>query len=242
MDLVEVKAGNSNRHPWELSRARCSLKLLDKLNTSGNIADVGAGDIYFATLVADQVGHDIAAVDIEYKESGRVGKVIKYQNMDQLEPESLDLVLLMDVIEHIEDVDAFLTELLTKVKPGGYLFVTVPAHQFLFSVHDVFLKHFRRYNKKMMKETMDKHGLVIEKSFYFYTSLFFARAIAQMKEKMEKNPSDEGIGNWGFAEDHFVTRFISGVLNLDFDINYLLSKIGIPLPGLSLYALCRKPS
>lgn len=242
MDLVEIKEGNVNRHPWELSRARCSLKLLNNLNTSGKIADVGAGDIYFATLVADQVGHDIAAVDIEYTETGRFGKVIKYQNMNELEPESLDLVLLMDVIEHIDDVDAFLTELLTKVKPGGHLFVTVPAHQFLFSVHDVFLKHFRRYNKKMMKDTMDKHGLIIEKSFYFYTSLFFARAIAQMKEKLQKNPTDEGIGNWGFAEDHFITKAITWVLNLDFDVNHILSKAGIPLPGLSLYALCRKPS
>lgn len=242
MDLVEVKEGNANRHPWELSRARCALKLLDGLNTSGNIADVGAGDIYFATLVADQVGHDVSAVDIEYKESGRVGKVIKYQNMDQLKPESLDLVLLMDVIEHIDDVDSFLKELLTKVKPGGYLFITVPAHQFLFSVHDIFLKHFRRYNKKMMKETMLPHGLIIEKSFYFYTSLFFARALAQMKEKMQKNPTDEGAGNWGFKEDHIVTKAITWILNLDFDVNHTLSKVGIPLPGLSLYALCRKPS
>lgn len=241
MDLVEARADNLNRHPWELSRARCALKLLERFKQDKAIADVGAGDIYFATLVAEQTGKDVLAVDIEYTDTGRVGKVIKYQNTNELADNSLDIILLMDVIEHIDDVDAFMLSILPKLKSGGYLFVTVPAHQYLFSVHDVFLKHYRRYNTAMLNGTMHKHGLVVEQSFYFYTSLFFARCIAMIKEKLESNPTDAGIGNWKFGENHLVTRAITAVLNIDFDINRLLNKVGIKLPGLSLYALCRKP-
>lgn len=241
MDLVEVRADNSNRHPWELSRARCSLKLLQRFNNGETIADVGAGDIYFASLVAEQTNKDVYAVDIEYTATEKDGRVMKYTSTDQLEDNSLDVILLMDVIEHIEDVDAFMESILPKLKSGGYLFVTVPAHQFLFSVHDVFLKHFRRYNTKMLRDTMNKHGIKIEESYYFYTSLFFARSIAMIKEKLETNPTDEGVGNWKFGEDHFITKLITTVLNIDFDINRLFSKVGIKLPGLSLYGLCRKP-
>lgn len=240
MDLVELQADNPNRHPWELSRARCSLKILDQFDHNLSYADVGAGDIYFATRVAETIGHDVYAVDIEYPDARKEGPVQKLTNIADLPEDGVDVVLLMDVIEHVEDVDAFFEQLLTRVKPGGQFFITVPAWQFLFSIHDVFLKHYRRYNFKMLKETLDKHNIEIESSFYFYTTLFFARMLSKLFEKFQKTPTDEGIGAWGFAEDHFVTKTIFTVLNLDFDINRLLYKIGIKLPGLSLCAVCRR--
>lgn len=240
MDLVEIKDGNLNRHPWELARAKSVLSLIGSLKFSGTVADVGAGDIYFAGLLANQLNQDVLAVDIGYEEVGKVGRVTKMRHISELPDEELGLVLLMDVIEHIEDVDAFLNELMPKVKPGGTVLITVPAYQFLFSAHDVFLLHYRRYNKALLKSTLAKQPVQLDKMFYFFTSLFFARSAALAVEKMKGEGKSEGIGNWKYGESHAATRFFTGVLNFDYQVNNMLSKVGIPMPGLTLCAVCRK--
>jgi SAM-dependent methyltransferase len=240
MDLVELKDGNAHRHPWELARAKSVLSILATLDTNGTVADVGAGDIYFAGLLADQIGHDVLAVDIGYDTVGREGKVVKFNHISDLPHEGVDLVLLMDVIEHIEDVDAFLNELMPKIKPGGTILITVPAYQSLFSAHDVFLLHYRRYNKKLLNATLAKQPVKVDRMFYFFTSLFFARTAALAVEKLKGPGKADGVGNWKHAEDTAITKLITGVLNTDFKLNNVLSKIGITLPGLTLCAICRK--
>ncbi len=240
MDLVELKEGNAHRHPWELARAKSVLSILSQMDTRGTVADVGAGDIYFAGLLADQIGHDVLAVDIGYDTVGREGKVVKYNHISDLPHEGVDLVLLMDVIEHIEDVDAFLNELMPKIKPGGNILITVPAYQSLFSAHDVFLLHYRRYNKKLLHATLAKQPVVVDRMFYFFTSLFFARTAALALEKLKGPPKADGAGNWKHAEDKALTKLITGVLNTDFKVNSLLSKAGITLPGLTLCSVCHK--
>ncbi len=57
-----------------------------------------------------------------------------------------DLFLLMDVLEHVEDDFAFLSELLAAAAPGAHLVLTVPADPSLWTEHDVSFGHFRRYD------------------------------------------------------------------------------------------------
>ncbi|MDX2001700.1 MAG: class I SAM-dependent methyltransferase [Chitinophagales bacterium] len=241
MDLVEKRIGSVNRHPWELSRAASILKLLKRFGPDKKYADVGAGDVYFAERLSQQVNEPVYVVDIGYTENKRIGNLIQLMNIDDL-PEQVDVVLLMDVIEHIDDVDSFLNSLLKKVKPGGQLVITVPAFQFLFSEHDVFLKHYRRYNLSLLHDTVKKQGLVIETSFYFYTLLFFARCLVVAIEKLTKPAPAEGVGNWKYPENHFLTKLIKGILDLDYTINAALGSIGIKFPGLSVCAICKKKS
>ena len=54
-------------------------------------------------------------------------------------------VILMDVLEHTFNDTEFLKEILKKTPQDSFLFITVPSFQFLFSSHDVYLKHYRRY-------------------------------------------------------------------------------------------------
>lgn len=242
MDLIEQNLGNSHRHPWEYSRADSILKILKKYPKDGQYADVGAGDVYFAIRLADTLAKPIYVVDIGYEEVGPKGSLVLYNNIDQLQEQSLDVVLLMDVLEHIEDVDTFLAELITKIKPGGQLLVTVPAFQFLFSNHDVALKHFRRYSLSQLKNTLQKHGIEIDSTFYFYTTLLIGRMLIQLLEKLNIVSEAKGIGGWQYSANHVVTKFIKWMLNVDFGINYFLSKLGIKIPGLSICATCRKKS
>ena len=59
-----------------------------------------------------------------------------------------DLIGAFDVIEHIEDDAAALASIAAKLKPGGKFVMTVPAHQWMWSAHDVVNHHKRRYSKR----------------------------------------------------------------------------------------------
>ena len=62
-----------------------------------------------------------------------------------------DCAVSTDVLEHIEDDRTAFAKMVSLVKPGGLVLVTVPAGQWLFGYHDEQLGHFRRYNKKMLR-------------------------------------------------------------------------------------------
>jgi SAM-dependent methyltransferase len=65
-----------------------------------------------------------------------------------------DWVLAFDVLEHIEDDRSAVRQIIRVLKPGGYFIYTAPAVKSLFGPHDKALQHFRRYNKKMLRELL----------------------------------------------------------------------------------------
>ncbi len=96
---------------------------------------------------------------------------------------SFDAVLASDVLEHIEhDVEA-VSEIARVLKPGGVAVVSVPAHQWLFSRHDVALHHFRRYSKAGLRELLENGGLRIRRLSYWNATLFPAISLHRMLEK-----------------------------------------------------------
>lgn len=58
-----------------------------------------------------------------------------------------DSVVLVNVLEHIEDDDVAIAGLFHLLRPGGHLFLFVPALPGLFSAMDTALGHYRRYRK-----------------------------------------------------------------------------------------------
>jgi hypothetical protein len=142
---------------------------------------------------------------------------------------------MMDVLEHVQNDREFLASALNALPDGGNVLVTVPAFQFLFSDHDVFLKHYRRYDRKSLMKLLTDSGLAIEQCHYFYTSLFFARFLLGFFKKKHN-----GIGGWRFHERHIITKMIYWALNVDFAMCGLFARFHIYLPGLSLLAVCKK--
>ncbi len=85
---------------------------------------------------------------------------------------SFDVVTAMDIIEHIDDDKAAASEIRRVLKPGGRLFVTVPAFPSLWSEHDEALHHYRRYTAPHLKDLFQRVGLTVPKLSYTVTSLF----------------------------------------------------------------------
>jgi SAM-dependent methyltransferase len=71
---------------------------------------------------------------------------------------SLSAVGAFDVLEHIEDTHPLLTEFARILSSDGLLFITVPAHPFLFSEFDSSIGHFRRYTSRELKASLSKAG------------------------------------------------------------------------------------
>jgi len=239
MDLTE-KTQNENRHPWELSRADCILNIIKKYRLD-SAADIGAGDRFFISKLQPSLSDAAYAIDAAYDKNQDDVNGIRCLNDISGLP-GLDGkcgLVLMDVLEHIENDGDFLGTVIEKIPAGGLVFITVPAFQFLFSEHDTFLKHHRRYGKKELLALISSQNISVEECHYFYTSLFFARLAARLYTG-GNNKKQTGVGAWRFGEKHIATRIVYTILNIDFFICGLLAKLRITLPGLSLLAVCKK--
>jgi SAM-dependent methyltransferase len=83
-----------------------------------------------------------------------------------------DVVLLLDVIEHVDDDLATLRAARTSVGEGGLLVLTVPAYQWLWSGHDEVLGHRRRYTAAELRAAVERAGFTVLRVSYFNTLLF----------------------------------------------------------------------
>lgn len=115
---------------------------------------------------------------------------------------AFDLVCAFDVVEHVEDHQLAIQELFRVCKPGGHIFITVPAFMSLWSNHDVVNHHYRRYMMKEMTGLFAIHpGRCIRKT-YFNTILFipiwmyrYAQKLLPKKDIQELRSDNEQFNN-----------------------------------------------
>lgn len=86
--------------------------------------------------------------------------------------EKADVVLLLDVLEHINNDVSFLEGLLGMLKKGSHLLITVPAHMALWSPHDDFHGHFRRYSRDELLSKFKDLNSEIRMLSYYNTALY----------------------------------------------------------------------
>ena len=241
MDLIEVPPGKMERHPWEVARAACILGLIGDRDF-GTVADIGAGDLYFAGELLRRHPGRLIAVDKGYERVAELDGILLRKSLSDVADNSLDLAFLMDVLEHEQDDRGFLEEALRTLKPGGQLVITVPAYPFLFSAHDVFLGHCKRYHRSQLHDLL--RGLETERvqSFYFFTSLFLLRCVQVLLAKFRLRTFGKGVSGWTLAGSHPVTRCLVAMLRADFALGRRLASGGIHLPGLSICLIIRKRS
>ncbi|MBC7326540.1 class I SAM-dependent methyltransferase [bacterium] len=97
-----------------------------------------------------------------------------------------DLVLALDLLEHLPDDVKGLKEMYRVLKKGGTLLVTVPAYKFLWSEHDEALCHFRRYSKGEIAGKMEGVGFSIKFISYAIVFSFFPIVLFRLLQKVLK--------------------------------------------------------
>jgi len=101
-----------------------------------------------------------------------------------LEKNSFDGICCFDVLEHLRGDQAVLEKIYTALKPGGYIFFTVPAFNFLFSTHDMFSGHHRRYGKKDLQTKLLSAGFHNVNLNYWNFLLFFPITLIRIVKKI----------------------------------------------------------
>lgn len=240
MDLRETPTGTFRRHPWETARVQFFERVLRRVGPPGRVLDVGSGDAFVASTLQDRVWPRarFTCWDEGYAQKQpepRDGMTFAASIPDG----PFDAALLLDVLEHVPDDRGFLSSVVERVVPGGVVLVSVPAWQRLFSSHDERLGHHRRYAPEQGRALVASAGLVVERSGGLFHGLLPVRAAAVMAERVRPaRPHDE----LSWRGPGWAATAIESVLSLEGRVSRLAAAGGLELPGLSWWALCRRPS
>jgi Methyltransferase domain len=183
MDLKEVGLiGSSQKSHWYYtSKARALQKSLGGWQPHA-ILDVGAGTGYFARMLLQETSAASAVcVDPGYADERSevdAGKPIAFRRSGKVGQS--DLVLLMDVLEHIDDDVSFLRELVTSAEARTTFVISVPAFSWLWSPHDEFLGHRRRYTAGRLARLIKAAGLTPVRTFYMFAAVFPAVVVQRI--------------------------------------------------------------
>jgi len=142
-----------------------------------------------------------------------------------------DLVLMMDVLEHVDDDSGLVRLYASKVPSGAHFLVTVPAFRFLWSGHDVFLEHKRRYTLGEIEAAMRDAGLEVVKSAYYFGLVFPLAAAVRLATRDDAQPRSS-LRKHGALTNTVLAALCRAELPL-FPLNRLA--------GLSAFVLARKP-
>ncbi len=175
MDLKENNFPESHIpiHWYYRSKAGLTSTLLLPYITE-TVIDVGAGSGYFSKfLLYTTRAQNAVCIDINY-----VNDHVQYINGKKIEfvrasPRlPLSTILMMDVLEHIEDDLTFLQNYIEIAPSGSTFFITVPAFSFLWSQHDIFLEHKRRYTRSSLRRLVRQSKLEIVHAGYYFAFVF----------------------------------------------------------------------
>ena len=124
------------------------------------LLDIGAGSGVFSKRLLRGGAASAICIDPAYQEERQEifdGKPMCF--LRQIGSEKCDLILLMDVLEHVDDDVGLIRSTLVGAAEHAYVLITVPAFQTLFSARDMFLEHKRRYTLRQVEEVVRAAGL-----------------------------------------------------------------------------------
>jgi SAM-dependent methyltransferase len=242
MDVVESAQLNTAQalghwyYRAKFHLVRSYLQQIPSLTDKSRVADFGCGLGTFLTYLEKKNifqasrmrGIDVAFSNPTQSLDGTV-QILPTWPHDIL----FDLILMMDVLEHIEDDTSILNEAARHLAPRGHIFITVPAFQWMFSAHDRFLGHYRRYTEHSLSALIGRcRDLEIVKVHYYYASVFPLAAPLRLMRRNKTMTTASDL--------KFLPKFVNWFLRVV--VTYLELPVAQwnHLFGLSVIALCRK--
>ena len=151
-----------------------------------------------------------------------------------VEASSVDLVLALDVLEHLADDGPGLAEAFRVLRPGGRLIVTVPALPSQWSVHDELNAHFRRYTRKGLVAVARRAGFRVDRATYFNSLLLPLAGLERTAVRVLRLPRSPAVA--------LPPRPINAVLRAVFGLERpILARTDLPI-GLSLLLVASRPA
>ena len=197
------------------------------------VVTVGCGPIEGLRWLLPFAGHEgrVIGLDADASHAGNLIPGVLYV-VGRLETTPLhdacaDVVLALDVLEHIEDDVAALREAARMIRPGGVLIVSVPALPSLWGPQDEVNLHVRRYTRSRLADAFSRSGLPRPRLSYFNTFLFPVVAAVRWARRLTGRNDDNRPG--------LMNDFLLSVFQLE---RILLRRVTLPV-GVSLLGILR---
>ncbi len=229
-------------HWWYRGRRLIIAAELERLALprSAVLLDAGCGSgrtLQQLASLGEVHGIELDPVAAEVAQARAIGDV-RIGRLEELPwgADTFDLITCLDVIEHTADDRFTLSELRRVCKPGGWLLLTVPAYQALWSMHDEVNHHHRRYSRRDLRAASQQAGWLLERMTSF-NSLLLAPAAAVRIAQRRRRPQPDYTPNLKLGP-----AWLNGVLERPLRAEARWLARGRRLPaGLSLMAVLRNP-
>ena len=227
-------------HWWWMARKKFVHRLIRRVyseNSTKEILDIGCGDgLFFPEL--EEFGRPWGVepdANLLSSSNPYVDRIkVEGFGPDYAAPVQFDLMVMMDVIEHIADDAAALEHAYSLLAPKGAVIITVPALQALWSQHDVVNQHFRRYSPSSLRGVLENSGFKIKEFGFYFGWAAFPMMIRRWLQPAQSSNTD----------DVYQVTIPHPIINKSM---YLMSRIEqgvqrvLPLPvGSSLFAVAEK--
>jgi SAM-dependent methyltransferase len=223
------------KHWWYQTRARWVLQQLRKFQPPSGwnpILDVGCGDALFFDQLADfgEVEGVEYSREIVNSANPHFQKIYIGAFDDSYQPgKQFSLILMLDVLEHLPDPLGALRRCRALLRPGGSLFITVPAFNFVWTNHDAINHHVTRYRRAILFPLLQEAGFAIKESAYWFHWTFPVKLAQRCIEKVFRLPA----GNPSIPAPP-VNRVLRWLCSVD---QALLGPLHLPF-GTTLYVRC----
>ena len=234
--VYQQMAELDERHWWYRARREVLAELIRREArppANAAILEIGCGTGHNLAMLGE-FGHvdglelDDEARALSEKRLGRAVMSAPLPELAEVPKAHYDLIGAFDVIEHIGDDAAALSSIARRLKRGGKFVMAVPAHQWMWSAHDVVNHHKRRYSKAALKRLIEGSPMKLVKLGYF-NSLLFPLAVAERAASKVRGKED--------ADVKLPPAPLNAALEKVFAAErYLVGRLPLP-PGLSLFAV-----
>lgn len=238
--VYEQMAQLDQRHWWFTARRRILAELIERVvqpPKGARILELGAGTGHNLSMLSRFGEVEASELDPIARKlaSERLGSEVKEAALPDLSmfpADSYDLIALLDVLEHVPDDKGSLEAIMTRLKPGGALLLTVPANPWMWTAHDVAHHHHRRYRKGEIERLARNAGYEIALLSPFNSLLFPPIAAVRLVGKLTgKDDSDDAMPG------ALVNKTLDTVFGLE---RSLIGRVPMPF-GVSLVAVLRRP-
>ena len=213
------------------------------------VLEVGCSSGYLLReLVARLPGHRIVGSDYVRETLEPLGRRLPGVPLLQLDltrcplgDDFADVVVALNVLEHIADDERAIAELFRIVRPGGAVVIEVPAGPELFDVYDRVLRHHRRYDMRGLVARLEKAGFRIERrshlGFLLYPVFWLAKRFNRLRDRMGSPLDEQAMVSRMISATRRGSRLMNEVMRWE---QALRRHVDLPF-GIRCLVTCRKP-